>query len=67
VLEEGMESNDPVYLSTLRISGESFAAAHPKVEMDLDGVRVLRSVLMKPEHEVHVPWLHERVTAVARR
>ena len=30
--------------------------------MDTDGVRVLRSVLMKPEHEPHVPWLHERVS-----
>ena len=30
--------------------------------MDADGVRVLRSVLMKPEHEPHVPWLHERVS-----
>ena len=35
--------------------------------MDADGVRVLRSVLMKPEHEPHVPWLHERVSAIARR
>ena len=46
---------------------DAFAAAHPKVEMDVDGVRVLRSVLMKPEHEAHVPWLHERVTAIARQ
>ena len=30
----------------------------PDVEMDADGARVLRSVLMKPEHEPHVPWLH---------
>ena len=54
-----MASDDPVFLSTLRIGRDAFAAAHPKVEMDLDGVRVLRSVLMKPEHEPHVPWLHE--------
>ena len=40
VLEAGMASGDPVFLSTLRINRESFAAAHPKVEMDLDGVRV---------------------------
>ena len=63
----GWPPDDPVYLSTLRIDRDAFAAAHPKVEMDLDGVRVLRSVLMKPEHEPHVPWLHERVTAIARR
>src|SRR3954453_11505705 len=67
VLEAGMSGPDPVYLSTLRIDGPAFAAAHPDVEVDVDGVRVLRSVLMKPEHEVAVPWLHERVTAIARR
>jgi glutamate/tyrosine decarboxylase-like PLP-dependent enzyme len=66
VLEAGMASEDPVYLSTLRIDGPAFAAAHPDVELDADGVRVLRSVLMKPEHEPHVPWLHERVSACAR-
>src|SRR4051794_6718280 len=66
VLDAGMASDDPVYLSTLRIGRESFAAAHPRVAMDLDGVRVLRSVLMKPEHESHVPWLHQRVSVLAR-
>ena len=53
-----MSEDDPVFLSTLRIGREAFAAAHPEVEMDADGARVLRSVLMKPEHEPHVPWLH---------
>jgi glutamate/tyrosine decarboxylase-like PLP-dependent enzyme len=67
VLQAGMSDPDPVFLSTLRIDADAFAAAHPDVEMDTDGVRVLRSVLMKPEHELHVPWLHERVTSIARR
>ena len=67
VLDAAMTDADPVYLSTLRIDGPAFAAAHPDVELDTDGVRVLRSVLMKPEHEPHVPWLHERVSEVARR
>jgi glutamate/tyrosine decarboxylase-like PLP-dependent enzyme len=54
VLEDGMASDDPVYLSTLHVGD----------------MRVLRSVLMKPEHEPHVPWLHARVselTAAATR
>ena len=50
VLEAGMASPDPVYLSTLH------AGEH----------RVLRSVLMKPEHEPHVPWLHARVEELTR-
>jgi glutamate/tyrosine decarboxylase-like PLP-dependent enzyme len=49
VLAEGMAGENPVFLSTLRV----------------DGMRILRSVLMKPEHEPHVPWLHERVSALA--
>jgi glutamate/tyrosine decarboxylase-like PLP-dependent enzyme len=66
VLQAGMADPDPVYLSTLRIDAPAFAALHPEVEMDAGGVRVLRSVLMKPEHEPHVPWLHERVSRIAR-
>ena len=62
-----MADPDPVYLSTLKIDAPAFSAMHPEVEMDADGVRVLRSVLMKPEHELHVPWLHERVTAISTR
>ena len=50
VLEDGMASDDPVYLSTLH------TGTH----------RVLRSVLMKPEHEPHVPWLHARVEELSR-
>jgi glutamate/tyrosine decarboxylase-like PLP-dependent enzyme len=67
ILDEGMTAPDPVYLSTLRIDGETFAALHPDVELDADGVRILRSVLMKPEHEPFVPWLHDRVSAISRR
>jgi glutamate/tyrosine decarboxylase-like PLP-dependent enzyme len=66
VLQAGMSEDDPVFLSTLRIGREAFAAAHPEIQLDADGARVLRSVLMKPEHEPHVPWLHERVSALSR-
>lgn len=66
VLQAGMTEPDPVFLSTLRIDADAFAAAHPEIELDVDGVRVLRSVLMKPEHEPHVPWLHERVSRIVR-
>jgi glutamate/tyrosine decarboxylase-like PLP-dependent enzyme len=52
ILESGMEDpDDPVYLSVLRRG---------------DGVRILRSVLMKPEHEHAVDWLHARVESLAR-
>ncbi|MEV5439809.1 aminotransferase class I/II-fold pyridoxal phosphate-dependent enzyme [Streptomyces sp. NPDC052682] len=66
VLADGMASADPVFLSTLRAGRESFAARHPKITADADGARVLRSVLMKPESETHLAWLHARVEEFAR-
>src|SRR4051795_2270078 len=50
VLRAGMEADDPVFLSLLRDGGRT----------------VLRSVLMKPEHEHAVEWLHARVEELAR-
>ena len=68
MLDAGMTDRGPgLPVARCGSTAPRFAAAHPDVEMDVDGVRVLRSVLMKPEHEPHVPWLHERVSAIARR
>jgi hypothetical protein len=67
VLNAGMEDpEDPVFLSTLYLGRDALAARHPDLEFDADGARVLRSVLMKPEHEDAVGWLHERVEGLAR-
>jgi len=60
VLDEGMDAaEDPVFLSTLRVSADAMAVRHPEVRLDDDGARILRSVLMKPEHEAYVDHLHE--------
>jgi glutamate/tyrosine decarboxylase-like PLP-dependent enzyme len=65
ILEAGMaDADDPVVLSTLLVAGEDFAALHPAHAGGGD-VRVLRSVLMKPEHERYVDVLHERVSELA--
>jgi hypothetical protein len=40
---------------------------HPSVVADRDGVRILRSVLMKPESESHVSDLHARLEDLADR
>ncbi|MFJ5968757.1 pyridoxal phosphate-dependent decarboxylase family protein [Streptomyces sp. NPDC093060] len=66
ILADGMESPDPVFLSTLKAGREAFAARHPKVTADADGARILRSVLMKPESEHHVEHLHSRVERLAQ-
>jgi glutamate/tyrosine decarboxylase-like PLP-dependent enzyme len=57
---------DPVYLSLLAIERDALLARHPRLVPGDGGARILRSVLMKPEHELAVPWLHERVRALAR-
>lgn len=67
VLQAGMnDPDDPVFLSTLRAGRDALAARHPDLDLDADGARILRSVLMKPEHEQAVDWLHPRVEALAR-
>jgi glutamate/tyrosine decarboxylase-like PLP-dependent enzyme len=67
VLKAGMEDpEDPVFLSTLHLGRDALTARHPALDADADGARVLRSVLMKPEHEHAVTWLHERVEGLAR-
>jgi glutamate/tyrosine decarboxylase-like PLP-dependent enzyme len=67
VMRAGMvDADDPVFLSVLRVDGETFEARHAGLRRDRDDARVLRSVLMKPEHEPAVDWLHPRVESLAR-
>jgi glutamate/tyrosine decarboxylase-like PLP-dependent enzyme len=68
MLHAGMaDAEDPLFLSTLRVDADAFAALHPSVERDADSARVLRSVLMKPEHEPWVEMLRTRLEALAAR
>ena len=67
MLHAGMaNAEQPVFLSTLRVDADAFAALHPDVERDADSARVLRSVLMKPEHDAWVEPLHSRLEALAQ-
>lgn len=66
VLHEGMTAaHDPVFLSTLRVGAARMSARHPSVAADTDGARILRSVLMKPESELHLDALHRRIEQLA--
>jgi glutamate/tyrosine decarboxylase-like PLP-dependent enzyme len=65
MLHTAMEDpDDPWFLSTLRVDADAFLALHPEHDRDADAVRVLRSVLMKPEHELAVDALHRRLGAL---
>ena len=66
LLEDLARARDPVYLSLLRASTGEVRAGRPDIVEDQPAVHVLRSVLMKPEHELVVGALHERVAAAAR-
>ncbi|HEX5620131.1 MAG TPA: aminotransferase class V-fold PLP-dependent enzyme, partial [Solirubrobacteraceae bacterium] len=60
MLRAGMaDPADPVFLSTLKVAAGTVGG-------DAGDVRILRSVLMKPEHEAAVPWLASRLEALAR-
>ena len=65
LFERAMAAEDPVYLSVARVTGESFHRRHPDIGAGEGTVRVLRSVLMKPEHEDFVEVLHERLARLA--
>jgi glutamate/tyrosine decarboxylase-like PLP-dependent enzyme len=64
ILRAGMDdSDDPVFLSTLQIDAEHL----PGLRRDAPSARILRSVLMKPEHEAAAEWLATRVEQLAAR
>jgi glutamate/tyrosine decarboxylase-like PLP-dependent enzyme len=66
MLADGMADPDrPVYLSTLRVSAADVARRQPGVELDSEGARILRSVLMKPEAEGYLSELHARLERLA--
>jgi len=67
MLQAGMaDPDEPIFVSTLRITADALARRHPGVGADSGSARVLRSVLMKPEHESCVPKLHDRLERLAR-
>ncbi len=66
ILDRGMHDQDrPVFLSTLTVGAAEFARRHPQVTADAPQARILRSVLMKPESELHVADLHARLELLA--
>jgi glutamate/tyrosine decarboxylase-like PLP-dependent enzyme len=68
MLQAGLaDPEDPVFVSTLRVTADAFARRHPEVNADADGARILRSVLMKPESETYLAALHARLERLAGR
>jgi glutamate/tyrosine decarboxylase-like PLP-dependent enzyme len=66
LLRLAMTDENPVYLSTLRVAAGRLRRRDPGLAADAPSARILRSVLMKPEHERYVDTLHAEVTRFAR-
>ncbi|MEM1043444.1 MAG: aminotransferase class V-fold PLP-dependent enzyme [Bacteroidota bacterium] len=61
------DEDDPVFLSLYRVPAAALRTRFPDLEADIGHVRILRSVLMKPEHEHYVGTLTDRLEDVAGR
>jgi hypothetical protein len=61
-----MDDPSPVYLSTLRLPADRLRRRDPALAVDAAEARVLRSVLMKPEHEGYVETLHAELLRILR-
>ncbi|MCO1575071.1 aminotransferase class V-fold PLP-dependent enzyme [Crossiella sp. SN42] len=65
VMDRGMtDPEDPVFLATYTVTAEALRARGHRFTEDAAQARILRSVLMKPEHESTVDALHARVEAL---
>ena len=63
------EPNRPqqTHLATYVVNKAQLAARGIEIKDDVQSARIMRSVLMKPEHESLVPEMHEHVSMWARR
>jgi glutamate/tyrosine decarboxylase-like PLP-dependent enzyme len=53
--------DEALYLSLYKVSSENFHSLHTDYRMDSEQTVILRSVLMKPEHETYTSILLERL------
>jgi glutamate/tyrosine decarboxylase-like PLP-dependent enzyme len=67
VLDAGMAlpNDEAVFVATYDVSAGDLARRGHPVSADVDRGRILRSVLMKPESEIHVPLLLARIEELA--
>lgn len=68
LLTAGMDlpAQESLFLSTYTLPGTGFAQRGHQVEIDVPAARILRSVLMKPEHEAHILAIHDQVVGLLR-
>ncbi len=60
VFQKGMDDHS-FFLSLYKVPSPTFVHFHPQFKADSDTVTILRSVLMRPEHEAFIPELIRRI------
>jgi glutamate/tyrosine decarboxylase-like PLP-dependent enzyme len=60
VFQKGMDEQS-FFLSLYKVPSPTFVHFHPQFKADSDTVTILRSVLMRPEHESFIPELIRRI------
>lgn len=61
------DPDEPIFTSLYRLPAEALTGRFPSLTADRDDAAVLRSVLMKPEHETYADTLVDRLDTLARR
>ncbi|MDA0986060.1 MAG: aminotransferase class I/II-fold pyridoxal phosphate-dependent enzyme [Bacteroidetes bacterium] len=56
-----------IYLAKYKIDPRKFKLLNPKAKIDSKEVTILRSVFMKPEHNIYVQGLFNQIEAVAQK
>ena len=59
------DPDDPIFTSVYRLSADALTTLRPSLTADRDEAAVLRSVLMKPEHETHAESLVDQLSTFA--
>jgi len=66
LFDRAMTMPDPIFLSVLSVRGDTLKSRMPRLQCDQERVRILRSVLMRPEQESVAVGLVQRLNAVVR-
>lgn len=59
------DPDTPIFTSLYRLPADALTSLYPSLDADQEAAAVLRSVLMKPEHETHAEELIDQLSAFA--
>jgi hypothetical protein len=58
---------EQIHIATYVVKPNQLTSRGFNIQADADSARILRSVLMKPEHEAWVPRLNQRISELTRQ